>query len=577
MNNLLSEEHVAAVGRRRRVVVNFDVLLFNPALDEDEEALANERLTYADDPAIQIDSIWWNWTEGNVVPYRSKYLPTLDHPGYRRWIDDGIDIVRVFLEQTHKRGLEAFFSHRMNGSDADPMVVPGVGLVADGVVREGAAAGQTAGVYKIPMKERHPEWLFHTPWSRTGLWNFAIEGVREYVLRNLREVAVDYDFDGIELDFARGNVFPEGEGWLTRDSMTTFMRQLRSMLLEVEQKRGRPFLLATRVPQDLLGCHFDGLDVETWARDQLVDIFVMGCRSFEVDVAAFKGITAGTPIKLYAALDDHHSSDSYCTPPIEVFRGVFSNWFRQGVDGVQTFNWAHSPWNHVGDPMVGRHWAEMHGQAFREMSDFDGLRLLDKTFVVQRRGGGHGSPVVPDPEDWFTPRLHYANSNMLAQLPAPLSNDGKTDTLLRLYVGDDVNAEADRIKAITLRVLLHDRAGGDYLHIPRTTPPPPPEASRIERAVIRDWLIPEREGKQNPTYLYNSPTAIGAEDRIEVRVNNIPLGRPSVNGGWLVFTARPEQLALGDNLIGVLAKGREPGGREMVVEKLELSVRYRKS
>ena len=575
MNNLLSDEHVAAVGRRRRVVVNFDVLIFDPALDEDAEALANERLTYADDPAIQIDGIWWNWSEGNVVPYPSKHLPTLDHPGYQRWLDDGIDVVRVFLEQTHKRGLEAFFSHRMNGSDADPMVVPGVGRAHDGVVQEGAAAGQTAGVNKIPMKEQHQDWLFHTPNSGNGLWNFTVEGVREYALRNLREVAEDYDFDGIELDFARGIVFPEGEGWLSRHSMTTFMREMRSMLLEIEQKRGRPFLLAARVPQDLVGCHFDGLDVETWARDQLVDIFVLGCRSFDVDIPAFRGITAGTPIRLYAALDDHHSSDSYCTPPIEVFRGVFSNWFRQGVDGVQTFNWAHSPRNHVGDPMVARHWAEMHGQAYREMSDPEGLRFLDKSFVVQRRGGGHGSPVVPDPEAWFTPRTHYANSNMLAQLPAPLSNDGKTDTLLRLYVGDDVNAEADMVEEITLRVLLHDKAGGDYLHIPRSTPPPPPETGRIERAVIRDWLIPEREGKQHPTYLYNGPPTVGVEDRIEVRVNNIPLGQASVDGGWLVFAARPEQLAVGDNLIGVLAKGREPGDREMVVEKLELRVEYR--
>ena len=76
MNTPLSEKHVAAIGRRRHVVVDFD-----PASDEDAEALANERLTYADDPAVQIDSIWWNWGEGNVVPYPSKRLPTFDHSG----------------------------------------------------------------------------------------------------------------------------------------------------------------------------------------------------------------------------------------------------------------------------------------------------------------------------------------------------------------------------------------------------------------------------------------------------------------------------------------------------------------
>lgn len=576
MQRRLSQEHIAAVGRRRRVVVNFDVLIIDPAMDEDADALAKERLTYADDPAIRIDSIWWNLGEGNVVPYPSRRRPPFNHPGFRRWIDEGIDIAEILLKETHERGIEGFHSHRMNGWDADPMVVPGVGIVHDGVVKEGAQVGQAVGVHKIPMKEEHPDWLFHTPWSENGLWNFAVEGVHDYVLENLREVAEDHDFDGIELDFARGIVFPEGQGWRNRESLTTFMQKMRSMLLDIEQERGRPFLLAARVPQDPVGCHFDGLDVETWARDSLVDIFVLGCRSFEVDVSAFRSITAGMPIKLYAALDDHHSSDAYCTPPIEVFRGVFSNWYRQGVDGIQTFNWAYAPWNHLGDPMIGKGWSEMHGQAYREMSDPDGTRFLDKTFVVQRRGGGHGDPVVPFPEDWHTPRFSYANSNMQSQLPAPLANDGRTDTLLRLYVGDDVNADADMVETVALRVLLHDPAGGEYLRIPRATPPPPADDARVDRAVVRDWLIPEREGKENPDFLYNSPPAKGIEDRIELRLNNIRLGRPSVERGWLVFAARPNQLALGDNLVGVLATGREDGVQEMTVEKLELDVTYRK-
>src|SRR5262249_28346074 len=38
----------------------------------------------------------------------------------------------------------------------------------------------------------------------------------------------------------------------------------------------------------------------------------------------------------------------------------------------------------------------------------------DKTFVVQRRGGGHGTTVVPDPADWPTPRWMYYLTNMLS-------------------------------------------------------------------------------------------------------------------------------------------------------------------
>ena len=172
------------------------------------------------------------------------------------------------------------------------------------------------------MKEAHPDWLIHT-WNANGYWNFAIEGVHEYKLSILREAAENYDFDGIELDFARVcPVLPPGHQWEYRDRLTEFIRATREMLLEIARKRGRPLLLAARVPENLEGCHFDGIDAETWAQEELLDIFVMGCRSFDVDIAAFRRITAGTNIKLYPCIDDHHASDGYQWPPIEVMRGV---------------------------------------------------------------------------------------------------------------------------------------------------------------------------------------------------------------------------------------------------------------
>ena len=555
----------------------------DPSIDQDPFELARERLTYADEPNISIDSIWWNWSEGNVVPYPSKRLPTFLHPGYQRWLDDGIDIVKVFLDETHKRGIESFYAHRMNGSDGDPMFIPGVGLVHDGVIKVGDDLGQRGGAYTIPMKEKHPEWLFHTTWSPMGYWNFAIEEVRSFILGNIRELAERYNFDGIDLDFARGGmVFPQGEGWPNREALTTFMRDVRAMLLEIEDHRGQPFLLSARVPGDIVGCHFDGLDVETWANERIIDIFVLGCRSFEVDLQAFRSLTNETPIKLYPALDDHHSSDSYCTPPINVFRGVFSNWYRQGADGVQTFNWAHGPYNHMADPAkswdltVGDTWAKMHGQAYRELSDPDSMKRFDKTFVIQRRGGGHGDPVVPDPETWYTPRVSYHNSNMLSQLPKQVADDPKTDTMIRLYVGDDINAEIDHVHSIVLRILLHDSANGDYVHLPKSSPPPQSDSATIDRVVIRDWLIPEREGKQDPTYLYNSPPRKGIEDQIAVRINNVPLSPARVESGWLVFAVNGTALALGDNLVGISHNSQNASGSDMVLEKLELHVEYSK-
>ena len=91
-----------------------------------------------------------------------------------------------------------------------------------------------------------------------------------------------------------------------------------------------------------MGCHFDGSDVARWAKEKLVDIFVLGCRSSDVDIEDFRRITVETDIKLYPSWDEHHASDGYHEAPIEVWRGVFANWWMQGADGVHTFNLTYS-------------------------------------------------------------------------------------------------------------------------------------------------------------------------------------------------------------------------------------------
>ena len=70
----LSKEHIKAVNRDRRILVNFDVMIVDPVPGEDPYKLAKERFTFTDDVTTVIDSIWWNWGEGNVVPYPSNCL-----------------------------------------------------------------------------------------------------------------------------------------------------------------------------------------------------------------------------------------------------------------------------------------------------------------------------------------------------------------------------------------------------------------------------------------------------------------------------------------------------------------------
>ena len=318
-----ADHHAAAAARQRRIIFQDDILA-NDAFRCDEVGPSRlDRLTAfymsrLEAAPNQIDSVWHEWGEGNTAVWPSEVLPRTGNvfPG---WWEAGVDPVKVLLDETRKRGREVFFSYRINGSDNDDLFDPPHPL-------EGP----------VPLKARHPDWLIHK-WH--VYWDFRREGVRRLKLEVLREVAAMYDYDGISVDFARVPVlFPEGEQWKHRDLLTGFMREVRSALHGIAGRRGRPYLLAARIPEDIPGCRFDGIDVETWVAEGVVDLLVVGARTAAADVAGFRDLTSGTPVKLYPSWDDHHSSDGYRHPAIEVWRGVCANWWRQNPDGMHTFN-----------------------------------------------------------------------------------------------------------------------------------------------------------------------------------------------------------------------------------------------
>ena len=528
----LSAEHIAAAGRDRRIIINFDTISGDRRFGgRDPAELVKWKFHVIDAADVQIDSVWWCWGEGNQSPWPSRIMPLYDSEGYRQWKEQGIDIAAIFAEESRKRGIESFYNYRINGSDND------LGPFS-----------------KIPMKLKHPEWLIHTWPGPVGLWNYAIPEVRRYKLSILREIAERFDYDGISLDFARVcPVLPPGKAWAHRDKMTDFLREFRSITQEVAHRRGRPLLVGARIPENLQGCHFDGLDIETWVREGLVDVLALGIRSFDVDIAAFRRITAGTHVKLYPSVDDHHASDGYATPPIDIYRGVAANWWRQGADGIQTFNFNHAP-----DFPFREVW-ETHLQAYRELGSPRTLHRKNKRFVVQRRGGGHGPTVIPNPQDWTTPRWMYFNTNMLAPLPAPLANDGKADTLLTVAVADDLGTDREQVERLSLRLLLSDPSAKGL-----------PTEKRLQQVRVATIGHPESR-------LLNIPPARGIENLIEARLNNAHLGKPSPEDGWLIFDRLPPELfAVGPNLVGLRLTHPRPKATEpILIEKLEVEVRYR--
>ena len=426
----LSSEHDDAVNRRRRIVVQYDAW---SQLGLDFQQWLDYRFNYIDEPGSQIDSVWWDITALGFATYPSKVIEAISQAGLNRWREQGIDWVERLVTETRKRKLEVFWSHRISEVEMN---------------EEGTGAGWKGKPHLI--KQEHPDWVVKT-WWKQGLWNLAVPGVRELKLRILRELAENYDFDGFQLDFARHvPCLPPGRQWELRDHVTELVRMVRLMLLQVAKNRKRPLLLAARVPCNLNGCRRDGFDIAAWARENLVDILTLGSRSIDCDIEGFRRVTSGCNIKLQPCHDDHHASDAYQYPPIEFFRGVAANWWQQGADSVMTFNWSNAN-SDLCRKVGATPGPASQRRAYHEIGSPRTLRRMDKTFVVQRRGG------YPWAEGYF-------NRNDDAALPLQLPGDGDVKTL-RLRIADHVSANAQQIKQVVLRLIVSRADTSDEIKV----------------------------------------------------------------------------------------------------------------
>ena len=410
----LSKNHVKAVHRKRRIVMMQDAYGDGHGatpMGGDFASWLRYRFSYLDELETQIDAIWWDMAALAVYP--NQGFPDDVQARFDAWSAAGNDPLKALVDGTHSRGLEAFFNHRISEVELD---------------------GKTFG-----LKTENPDWVVPTWWPH-GMWNLAAPGLQDFKLRNLRYLAENYDFDGLQIDFARHTpVLPPGRQWELRERVTDFIRRVRLMLLDAAKKRGRPFLLAVRVPKSVEGAKEDGFDLESWARNRLVDIFTIGTRSLEVDVASFLAIARGRDIKVQPCWDDHHASDAYQWQSIEFLRGVYSNWWRQGADSVVTWNWSNATRKTCLKLGINAG-PESHDQGYQELGSLESMHLRDKIFALDRRG------AFPWAEGFF-------NRNADARLPLRLTGGGES-VRLDLRIEEPVAAASDRVADLKLRIVL---------------------------------------------------------------------------------------------------------------------------
>ncbi len=327
--------------RTRRIIMNNDGNDAHPLAVPEETSLhpgdlptAETFLSKRTSPLInsQVDSIFYCTGVFNLYTHRSRLAERQNDWCLELEKREGRDTLEIMIDWCRRAGKEIFWSMRMNDThDAylDPSLM-------------------------TQWKKNHLHCLMgkpgrHFPYGsdRWSALNYETPEVRERVFHLLQEVCCRYDVDGVELDFYRHPVFfkPQMMGDpVTQnqcDLMTELLRRIHTMTSQVSSDRGRPLLIAVRVPDSIPYARAIGLDLVRWLREGLVDLLIGTCYNHFEPWENFVALAKPYQIPVYACLSGSRlvdSSDPVAKGDIRAWRGEALNAWRAGVNGIYTFN-----------------------------------------------------------------------------------------------------------------------------------------------------------------------------------------------------------------------------------------------
>jgi len=262
--------------RQRRIILNDDGCEV-PYYPKDLPLTAENLLARRTSPLVgsQVDTLFYCPISSgfSYFTHNTKVGTVLEHPLFgsrnvaRELIDQGTDALKMIVDFSHANNLEVFCSMRMNDTHD--------------------AAHRPDNPYPLfpPLKEQHPEWLIGTPENRSphAPWSsvdYTRPEIRDLAFRFIEEVCQNYDVDGVEMDFFRHMAYFKSVGYGGTASgeelgmMTELVRRIRTMADAEGRKRGRPILIAMRVPDSVEYSKAVGLDLERWLSEGLVDLLV---------------------------------------------------------------------------------------------------------------------------------------------------------------------------------------------------------------------------------------------------------------------------------------------------------------
>ena len=428
-----------------RVILNWDG---DDALRQAEVPMSRETFVenlYGDLEKTAVDCLFWNGSAGSTAFYPSEVLEFKGEAegggeGLPAWqsianaramIERGEDPNQSAIAGGRERGLDVFFSFRMNDQHQDPTDMP-------------------------RLKRDHPELTLGDgapPWFATS-WDYTHARVREHRLDMIREMAEKYDFDGIEMDWQRhAHHLPVHHAFRRRYVLTDFMRVARKITDAAGKARGRPLWLAARVAASREACLHVGYDVEQWVAEGLVDYLIpSACAEMDsgMDGTWLTDLCRGTPIRVYPSLGGWFYNETHGIVDQETYfqnatRALTARLLAEGVDGFYTFNW----YGQKGQRQT----------LLTQIADPQALARADKTYTSTarpHREPGSGFAGIDDQD-----RIY---GEVRVELHPTGTEAGPTVTW---HVVDDAPAAAadGQLDRITLRLYLRRWTAGDTLSV----------------------------------------------------------------------------------------------------------------
>ena len=424
--------------RQRRIIVNDDGEADPIAKGRTVEAYLAQRFQDAVDSQVDAYFICVGSTDRGPATGKKPRLQDTQN----RWFPamkapPEIDrMTRAYLQAAKKNGMEIFASIRMN--DIHDAWMPRLTYPLK-MARPDLLLGNT--------KDHAQDAVMRAFWSG---FDYAKEEVRRHFLEFIRTYCRQYDYDGLELDYFRHPLFFKlGEAQQNLDTMTAFVRKVRRILREIGQERGRPYLLAIRVPDTPAMARRTGLDVEQWMKEGLLDLLIVGggympyagrLESF-IDLAHRYGLPA------YPCINHFRE-------PLAM-RSLASNFWTLGADGIYLFNYFGVRSGMQG----GRLRPEVTDSAERlkvlsQIGDPASIRGLDKRFVAD-----NGASI-----------FYCGFTNPRGQFPVRLVEARP----IKLVVGDDVGGADRPPSELLLKIGVADVAAGEGIAVEVNGAPVPP-------------------------------------------------------------------------------------------------------